>query len=88
MFTAPTTLPDDPAALQLMPRAALAEIERLQLQLAGPRRNRFAQSLSWADPLFGRWPPGVRHEHGGTRHPFGCTDKKERLVRWQRQWYP
>jgi hypothetical protein len=43
MFTAPTTLPDDPAVLQLILRAALAEIERLQLQLAGLRRNRFGR---------------------------------------------
>jgi transposase len=43
MFTAPSSLPDDPATLQLIPRAALAEIERLQLQLAGLRRNRFGR---------------------------------------------
>jgi transposase len=41
MFTAPSNLPDDPATLQLILRAALAEIERLQLQLVGLRRNRF-----------------------------------------------
>jgi transposase len=49
MFTAPTTLPDDPAALQLMLRAALAEIERLQLQLAGLRRNRFGRRSEQLD---------------------------------------
>jgi hypothetical protein len=43
MFTAPSALPDDPATLQLILRAALAEIERLQLQLAGLRRNRFGR---------------------------------------------
>src|SRR6202035_59528 len=43
MFTAPSTLPDDPPTLQLILRAALAEIERLQLQLAGLRRNRFGR---------------------------------------------
>ena len=43
MFTAPATLPDDPPTLQLILRAALAEIERLQLQLAGLRRNRFGR---------------------------------------------
>jgi transposase len=49
MFTAPTTLPDDPAALQLMLRAALAEIERLHLQLAGLRRNRFGRRSEQLD---------------------------------------
>src|ERR1019366_3068202 len=43
MFTAPTTLPDDPTTLQLILRAALAEIERLQLQLASLQRNRFGR---------------------------------------------
>src|SRR5450432_3590337 len=43
MFTAPSTLPDDPPTLQLILRAALTEIERLQLQLAGLRRNRFGR---------------------------------------------
>jgi hypothetical protein len=43
MFTAPANLPDDPATLQLILRAALAEIERLQLQIAGLRRNRFGR---------------------------------------------
>src|SRR5258708_95204 len=49
MFTAPTTLPDDPAALQLILRAAFAEIERLQLQLAGLRRNRFGRRSEQLD---------------------------------------
>ena len=43
MFTAPTDLPDDPATLQAILRAALAEIERLQLQIAGLQRNRFGR---------------------------------------------
>lgn len=43
MFTAPTALPDDPATLQLILRAALAEIERLQLMIAGLQRNRFGR---------------------------------------------
>jgi transposase len=43
VFEAPTDLPDDPATLQAILRAALAEIERLQLQLAGLRRNRFGR---------------------------------------------
>ena len=34
MFTAPTALPDDPAMLQHILRAALAEIERLRLMIA------------------------------------------------------
>ena len=49
MFTAPATLPDDPVSLQLIPRAALAEIERLQLLLAGPRRNRFGRRSEQLD---------------------------------------
>ena len=43
MFTAPSALPDDPATLQLILRAALAEIERLQLLIHGLRRNRFGR---------------------------------------------
>ena len=43
MFQAPADLPDDPAALQAILRAALAEIERLQFQLAGLQRNRFGR---------------------------------------------
>ena len=43
MFAAPTVLPDDPAALQLLLHAALAEIERLRLLIAGLERNRFGR---------------------------------------------
>ena len=43
MFTAPTVLPDDPATLQLILHAALAEIERLRLLIAGLERNRFGR---------------------------------------------
>jgi transposase len=43
MFTAPATLPDDPETLQLILRAALTEIERLQLLIAGLQRNRFGR---------------------------------------------
>ena len=43
MFEAPAEQPDDPATLQAILRAALAEIERLQFQLAGLRRNRFGR---------------------------------------------
>jgi transposase len=43
MFTAPSDLPDDPATLRAILRAALAEIERLRLQLSGMRRNRFGR---------------------------------------------
>jgi hypothetical protein len=43
VFAAPTVLPDDPAALQLLLHAALAEIERLRLQIAGLERNRFGR---------------------------------------------
>ena len=38
MFTAPATLPDDPPTLQLILRAALAEIERLQTATRRPAR--------------------------------------------------
>jgi transposase len=43
VFTAPTSLPDDPPTLQLILRAALAEIERLQLMIAGLQRHRFGR---------------------------------------------
>jgi transposase len=43
VFQAPADLPDDPATLQAILRAALAEIERLQFQLAGLQRNRFGR---------------------------------------------
>ncbi|HEY2417076.1 MAG TPA: IS66 family transposase, partial [Steroidobacteraceae bacterium] len=43
MFTVPTALPDDPATLQQILRAALAEIERLRLLIAGLQRNRFGR---------------------------------------------
>jgi hypothetical protein len=41
VFSIPTPLPDDPAALQLILRAAVAEIERLNQMIAGLRRHRF-----------------------------------------------
>ena len=43
MFIAPTALPEDPATLQQVLRAALAEIERLRLLIAGLQRNRFGR---------------------------------------------
>jgi len=43
VFETPADLPEDPAALQAILRAALAEIERLQFQLAGLQRNRFGR---------------------------------------------
>lgn len=43
MFTIPTTLPDDPAVLQQMLRAAMAEIERQRLIIAALQRNRFGR---------------------------------------------
>jgi transposase len=43
VFTLPAELPDDPATLQLILRAALAEIERLRLMIAGLQRNRFGR---------------------------------------------
>jgi hypothetical protein len=43
VFSVPTPLPDDLAALQLILRAAAAEIERLRLLLANLQRNRFGR---------------------------------------------
>jgi len=43
VFIAPTALPEDPATLQQVLRAALAEIERLRLLIAGLQRNRFGR---------------------------------------------
>jgi transposase len=43
VFSVPAPLPDDPVALQLILRAAMAEIERLRLQIAGLQRNRFGR---------------------------------------------
>ena len=45
MFSIPAPLPDDPAALQLILRAAMAEIERLTLLIAGLQRHRFSPSF-------------------------------------------
>ena len=53
MFIAPTALPEDPATLQQILRAALAEIERLRLLIAGLQRNRFGRrSERLDDPAF------------------------------------
>ena len=49
MFTAPTTLPDDPAALRQMLLAALAEIERQRLIIAALQRNRFGRRSEQLD---------------------------------------
>jgi transposase len=43
VFTVPAALPEDPATLQQILRAALAEIERLRLMIAGLQRNRFGR---------------------------------------------
>ena len=43
MFSVPTSLPDDPVALQLILRAAAAEIERLRLLIANLQRSRFGR---------------------------------------------
>jgi transposase len=43
VFTTPTSLPDNPPTLHLILRAALAEIERLELQIAGLQRHRFGR---------------------------------------------
>jgi transposase len=42
-------MPDDPATLQLILRAALAEIERLRLMIAGLQRNRFGRRSEQLD---------------------------------------
>jgi Transposase C of IS166 homeodomain len=49
VFTAPTALPDDPATLQQILRAALAEIERLRLLIAGLQRSRFGRRSEQLD---------------------------------------
>jgi transposase len=49
VFTAPTALPEDPATLQRILRAALAEIERLRLLIAGLQRNRFGRRSEQLD---------------------------------------
>jgi transposase len=49
MFTVPAQLPDDPATLQAILSAALAEIERLQLLIAGMQRNRFGRRSEQLD---------------------------------------
>ena len=49
MFAIPTTLPDDPAALQQMLLAALAEIERQRLIIAALQRNRFGRRSEQLD---------------------------------------
>jgi transposase len=49
VFTVLADLPDDPATLQAILRAALAEIERLHLQIAGLRRNRFGRRSEQLD---------------------------------------
>jgi transposase len=43
VFAIPTSLPDDPAALQQMLRAALAEIERQRVIIAALQRSRFGR---------------------------------------------
>ena len=43
MFTIPAPLPDDPATLQQILRAAAAEIERLRQMIAGLQRHRFGR---------------------------------------------
>jgi transposase len=49
VFTLPTELPDDPSTLQLILRAAVAEIERLRLMIAGLQRNRFGRRSETLD---------------------------------------
>ena len=49
MFDAPSPLPEDPATLRAVLLAALAEIERLNLLLAGLRRNRFGRRSEQLD---------------------------------------
>lgn len=49
MFTVPSPLPDDTATLRQMLLAAVAEIERLRLQIAGLQRNRFGRRSEQLD---------------------------------------
>ena len=43
VFTAPASLPDDPATLKTVLSAALTEIERLHQLIAGLQRHRFGR---------------------------------------------
>jgi transposase len=49
VFTPPASLPDDPATLRQMLRAALAEIERQRLIIAALQRNRFGRRSEQLD---------------------------------------
>jgi transposase len=49
VFTVPSPLPDDPAVLRQVLLAAVAEIERLRLQIAGLQRNRFGRRSEQLD---------------------------------------
>jgi transposase len=49
VFIVPTALPEDPATLQQILHAALAEIERLRLMIAALRRNRFGRRSEQLD---------------------------------------
>jgi len=49
VFIAPTALPEDPATLQQILRAALAEIERQRLIIAALQRNRFGRRSEQLD---------------------------------------
>jgi hypothetical protein len=66
VFTAPTALPDDPATLQLILRAALAEIERPQLMIAGLQRNRLGRrSEQLDDETLQHWLEGLEQSLAG-----------------------
>ena len=73
MFSVPTPLPDDPVALQLILRAAAAEIERLRLLLASLRRNRFGRRSERLDD---------------DQLEQGIDDLEQSLAEQQRDWMP
>jgi transposase len=49
VFSVPSPLPNDPATLRQVLLAAVAEIERLRLQIAGLQRNRFGRRSEQLD---------------------------------------
>ena len=95
VFTAPTPLPDDAATLQQVLRAALAEIERLQLQIAGLQRNRFGRRSerldeacssrgpkTWSSP----WP-SRRRSWKRCKHPWTSRPRMPRRDHAAASWF-
>jgi hypothetical protein len=86
VFAAPTVLPDDPAALQLLLHAALAEIERLRLRIAGLERNRFGQrSERLEDAAF---QPGAENLEQSLAEPVAKLDAASKAETTERRAQP